>query len=798
MFVPVRSWAVMLAITTAATPLHAQEASTSAETAGTPITADRAAAQLLMQARAARLRTDNALRSYDATARERFTLGVMLRDAGRERVLVRDESAGRVQWSRDAGVRVEVLGRRRQSASFPGFGRRASADRNDDTAVPVPYFPGKEPLWGAGSGSFVSTAIDDRRSVHPLASGAEAFYEYTIGDSISISLGDRSRIMLRELRVRPKRAGWRVLSASLWLDTRTAQLVRAAYRLSAPVDIWQQARTAVDPANRPSKRVAFLASPLRGTLEAVTVESGLYEGEFWLPRLQILDYKVEAPSQTRVSVRLEQRFDYASVNGSFEQATPLPTSTIALRAQSDSLWVLDSLQVVRRDSLLTLARSKRDTAALFVAYRSWEDSAWKPIRTERDSLQKAQCASTGTYARYRTRYGRRVAAEVFVPCDTVALSQAAIFTGDLMAQNDKLWGSRDREALISSLTSLAPLAWAPQPVQAVTNLEYFRYNRIEGASVGGALRQDLGNGLRWEANARVSGADRQANGEFFVERTGPRRLQRAAVYRRLTQADDYGAAFALGASIQNLFSGLDEQFYYRNAGVELTGTRTAPTGGGALTWRMFAEHQERAVPRASFVLSNWWNDEARFDRNVIDTLTGSPGGYAGASVRWRALRGDDMSPWRVATDTRLEAAIGTSGFGRAATDITVERRFPLKLRTTLLGSVGNTVGQVPVQRFWNLGGWQTVRGVVAGSQRGNAFWMGRAEVQWDGYQRVQPIVFSDLGWAGDRRAFSASPARLRSAGAGVAFLRGLFRFDAARSLDAGGRWRVESYAVARF
>jgi len=798
MTVFVRRWALMLAVTTVTSSLGAQEVPAVPDTAGIPLASERAAARLLSQARAARLRTDSALRAYDATARERFTLGVMLRDVGRERVLVRDESAGRVQWSRDAGVRVEVLGRRRQGTGFPGMGRTASADRNDDAAVPVPYFPGKEPLWQGGSGSFVSTTIDEKRSVHPLVDGAEAYYRYEIGDSITISLGDRSRIVLRELRVTPRRASWRVLSASLWFDARTAQLVRAAYRFSAPVDIWQQARTAADPANRPSKVVAFLSSPLRATLEAVTVESGLYEGQFWLPRLQISDYKVEAPSQTRVSVRLEQRFDYASVNGTVERTVPLPASTVALRERSDSLWVLDSLQVVRRDSLLKSARGKRDTAAVFLAYRTWEDSAWKPVLAERAALRTAQCAVAGTYARYRTRYGRRVAAEVFVPCDTVALSQAAIFTGDLMSQNDQLWGSRDREALISSLTSLTPLEWAPQPVQAVTSLEYFRYNRIEGASVGGALRQELGNGLRWEANARVSGADRQANGEVFVERAGPRRSWRAAAYRRLTQADDYGAAFALGASIQNLFTGLDEQFYYRNAGVELSGVRSAPTGGGALTWRVFAEHQARAIPRASFVVSNWWSEDARFDRNVIDTLRSSPGGYTGASVRWRALRGDDASPWRVATDMRVEAAVGTSGFGRAATDVTLERRLPLNLRTTLLGSVGNSVGRVPVQRFWNLGGWQTVRGVLAGSQRGDAFWMGRGEVQWDGYDRAKPVVFTDVGWAGDRGDFRASPAHLRSAGAGVALLRGLFRFDAARSLEAGGRWRVDFYAVARF
>ena len=39
---------------------------------------------------------------------------------------------------------------------------------------------------------------------------------------------------------------------------------------------------------------------------------------------------------------------------------------------------------------------------------------------------------------------------------------------------------------------------------------------------------------------------------------------------------------------------------------------------------------------------------------------------------------------------------------------------------------------------------------------------------------------------------------LRSAGAGVAFYNGLFRFDAARTLEPGARWRWDSYAVARF
>ena len=124
--------------------------------------------------------------------------------------------------------------------------------------------------------------------------------------------------------------------------------------------------------------------------------------------------------------RLEQRFQYGAVNGTFDPVLPPPAATIALRDKSDSLWRVDSIFALRRDSLLTLGRSKRDTAAAYAAYRAWEDSSWKPIRGQLDSLRSSQCAATGTYVRYRSRYGRRVLAEVSVPCDSAKLANAQI------------------------------------------------------------------------------------------------------------------------------------------------------------------------------------------------------------------------------------------------------------------------------------------------------------------------------------------------------------------------------------
>jgi Haemolysin secretion/activation protein ShlB/FhaC/HecB len=756
--------------------------------------APASAEALLSQARATRLRVDSSLQSYDALSRERFTLTLALRGIGRERTLSRDERAGNVQWSRANGLRINLLGRRRESNS--PFG--GNSGPNNESAIPVPYFPGKEPLWGLGS-SFVTTGDDANRPINPLAAGAETSYRYTLGDSLTIGLPDGSRILLRELRATPRSGNWRVLSASLWFETATAQLVRAAYRYATPVDFLDQARRDPDPANRPPRWLGLIASPLRGTLEAVTVESGLFEGKYWLPRAQIADFRVDAPSESVVRGRLEQRFQYATVNGTLVPVPPLPPATIALRDKSDSLWRVDSTFVFTRDSLLKLGRSKRDTVAAYAAYRVWEDSSWKPIRGQLDSLRKSQCATTGTYVRYRSRYGRRVPAEVSVPCDSVKLANAPIFTGDLMGQNAAVWGSNDRAALIASLASAMPLALSPQPIKFVSGLEFFRYNRIEGISLGGGLRQDLGPGLRWEAQARASFADRQLNGEVFVDRAVAGSSWRVSGYRRLVSADDYGAPFVLGASIQNLISGLDERFYYRSAGLELSGVRNRSLGGGALTWRVFAEHQSAAVAEAEWVVRRLWDKKAGFSQNIIDTLGGGTRGVlGGAAFRWRATRGDEASGWRLATDTRSEAAAGVVAYGRGALDLTIERRLPARLRAIATGSVGSSVGELPLQRFYNLGGWQTVRGYTSGTLRGNSFWMGRGELLYEGFRRLQPSVFVDQGWAGQRSELFSGVRQLRSAGVGAAFFQGLFRLDAARRLEAGGKWRINSYASARF
>ena len=61
---------------------------------------DNAARTLLDRVRIARLEHDSSLTSYDATAYLRISAGLGLRRFGRDRLLFRQESVGRVRWHR--------------------------------------------------------------------------------------------------------------------------------------------------------------------------------------------------------------------------------------------------------------------------------------------------------------------------------------------------------------------------------------------------------------------------------------------------------------------------------------------------------------------------------------------------------------------------------------------------------------------------------------------------------------------------------------------------------------------------
>ncbi len=183
---------------------------------------------------------------------------------------------------------------------------------------------------------------------------------------------------------------------------------------------------------------------------------------------------------------------------------------------------------------------------------------------------------------------------------------------------------------------------------------------------------------------------------------------------------------------------------------------------------------------------------------MIDTLPYAAGRVLGAQWRLQGARGVEQRGWRVGTALRLEGAVGSWQYARAAADLTVNRALPGALRATWIASGGSSVGTLPLHRGWNLGRWQTLRGQRAGSRRGDAYWMARSELQWTGRKRVQPGVFFDAGWAGDRAAIGRGHGVLTSVGGGVGLLGLPVRLDAARPIARGGKWQVDRYAPIRF
>src|SRR3954466_8601084 len=286
---------------------------------------DPSARDLLLRARAARFNQDSTLTGYDANTYERLSVGMGFKRIGRDRLLMRVERATRVMWNRDKGAVIQVKGERSAFPMIEGIGH-GDADVSDLTALP--YFPGRETLW-IGSG-LAKADVSEDEMIHPLATGAEAYNTYQWGGWVSFKLPGGQRIEFRELLIRPREPKWNVAVGSLWFDASSGDLVRAVYRMAQQMDIMAVAKEASkedgdDPDDDIPKWVKPMITPMKAMVTAITVEYGLHEGRFWLPRAETVEGDAQV-SFMHIPFKLEQRFKYESVNGT----DPIPDLTVAV------------------------------------------------------------------------------------------------------------------------------------------------------------------------------------------------------------------------------------------------------------------------------------------------------------------------------------------------------------------------------------------------------------------------------------------------------------------------------------
>jgi hypothetical protein len=718
---------------------------------------DAGARSILALAREARMRQDSALVAYDATTYQRVSAGLGFSRLGRDRLAFRSEAATRVRWRRGIGAYVDVTGSR---AVVPIAGKNARVDI-EGSLSPIPYYPGSETLWIGASAA--RQAVDENEGiVHPLAEGSEAYYVYESGDSATFRLPDGRAIRLRELRIRPRTPRWNLAVGSLWFDMSGGQLVRAAYRMSVPMDIKAVAEdddsTAFEDVPRVLKPMLF---PMKAEISAVGVEYGLFQGRFWLPRAQIAQGGAQV-GFARIPFKLEQKFSYERVNA----GDPLPP----IPARSDST---------------------RDSTDVNIAIGGGDRAARDSARVARRAARN-RCDSTGVRTRVRSRDDRELSVLVTIPCDSAKLANSPDLPRSIYDRGEDVVEATEIDALVKQALAMGSQAsYAPAPPK----LSYapLRYNRIEGLSAGGLLEQQLGAGFSLRTVARIGVADREPNVEVTGARSDLQRTLAITAYNRLVSASDWGNPLGLGSSISAFLFGRDEGFYYRASGLELA---RSPDQRGPInvTWALFAEQQRTARQRTTFSLARAVRG-SQFEPNIVT----SSSLYAGARTRITQTIGEDPQAFRLFNDLRLEAAHGDTGtYGRAALDVTASRGIGNgAVALTVAG--GTSVGVLPIQRNWFLGGTHTVRGLRPGTGVGDAFWLARAEAGY-GFSAVRPVIFGDIGWAGDRASWSDVGTPLSGVGAGFSILDGLVRFDVARGLQPAGQrgWRVDAYLEGRF
>ncbi len=738
---------------------------------------DPVAREIVLHARRARLSQDSTLTAYDAMAHERLTVGLGIGSIGREKLFLRNETASHVRWQRGHGAVVDVVGAR---SAFPMVAPGVHVMTDMLHIDAIPYYPGRESLLRIMGVNRASTSNHDDVLINPLVEGAEAYYRFQSGDSVSFQLPDGTKGRLREVKVEARQPRFDLIVGSLWFDVKTAQLVRAVYRPSLPLDVVQfveaTEKGAFDDVPKLVKPMIF---PMSLDVTSLTVEYDLHEQRWWLPRLETVEGRMRVGFM-RAPFSVEQSYRYASVNGT----DPLPPIFGS---------VSDSVASAQRDSTHKMREDARrqamgDTTEMSRAERRVERDRRRAQGGDNGMLD---CALGDTISHHSVRYGGALPILVRIPCDTASLTHSKEFSPSIYDAAAELFGTKDREELEKSLGFGLQAGWDPQHPTIHYGVDHgmVRYNRVEALSAGVLVESTLGSGYTANASVRIGVADWQPNAEVHLQRSNGDRTYSLGAYRRLDSANDWGDPLSVGSSISALLWAHDEGFYFRSAGAELL---SATPRNGAFTWRVFAERQDDAEKHTN--LSLW---HALGGAGFIPNIRSKDATAFGLGAQYHESFGLDPMGLRATVDLKSEGATGTFDYARASAEATATHPLAAKFDGALTASVGSSVGSVPIQRAWFLGGVATVRGQEPGTRAGDAYWLGRAEIGRT-FATVRPTIFYDIGWAGDRDRFARSGRPISGAGVGASILDGLVRFDIAHGINPNHALRADLYTSARF
>lgn len=691
-----------------------------------PTYADAATAAFVARARE-RHAAPSAVHDYRARVTYRFTYGLGKRRWAAAPTATAEEQEAEIRWQRENDLRVDIIGKRVQTRlhTVPGT-----------SLLTEPWFvPGPQ---GDSLRVFFS-GFPERAALHPLAAGAERWYRYRLADSVRITTpaGVRTIVLVEVTPARPAPA---LVAGRLWLDGESAALVRMTIRFVGTA-FWAM----------PNGRLGRSATEARLTnavLNRTTsldadLEYALLEGGHWLPFRQVVSGRIEVPLIGEVVVPFEVTTTFRDFQVNTGEPivfdVPLPDSVAEQEAHGR---MLDSLRGAPPD-----ARGRRQYAG------RWAGGRWQ--------IRRVAVSELWNYPGWEA---------------PLALERAP---GD----DRRL---QDGQAAVAQLLGRLPSEVSGRPADQtplVTAANAFRYNRVQGVTLGGAVRTELPIPfVEAELAVRYGLGDQRVVGRGTITRDAPGGRWTVAGYRDLAVLDPFSNGLSLGNSVRSLFLARDEADWHL-------------AEGGAVRW-------ETSVRRGvELALEGRW-ERHRSVATAAAPVFGQQGGFpanppvteARFGVLGARLEGGlSDGRWSVAGDALVGAGQLTArlwGEGQVGLRALGLRRGILRAKAGLASS-----DTLPQAQF-RAGGLNTVRGFAYGEQRGPAMWALQADLALGDRFLWQPVLFADAGQAGAPGDLVGGTPMLAGAGAGISLFGGLLRFDVSHPLTRRSALRFDISLVA--
>jgi hypothetical protein len=695
--------------------------------------ADSATARLVSLARARHLRQDSLVRDYQALVTTRFDASAGASRFARLSPLLAHETVARASWRHPNDLKVEVLGARTRS-QLERFLPAEADVRDSEVRVSFADRPWFVPR--ALGDSIRLLGVPETAALHPLARGAEVFYDYAIIDSVSMLLPGRT-VRAVAIRVRPRALGPSVVAGDMWVDAETADVVRLMVTFLGEY-LWETPdpdATAEDSAEarRDSRRAQQFV-----TVQA-DLEYSLHENRYWMPYRQVLAITAEIDVLVRVALpaRVITTFRDYHINTDRPIAFDVPGEE----------WTDSTSSRTWCPRCGDDGSSRRREEVGYARIGTWDQGRWETVVPPEDSLDA-----------YAWRDTLRLA------MDPAAEEHIRRSVADL---------ARIEEDLAPELL-MRPrfgLAW-----ETVGDLA--RFNRVQGFSAGLGVRLRPPIAFTTVVLAgRYGFSDQRVTGSALVRRDAPGGLLEARVFHHVLEAEPWTRGLSLGNTLNATFAAHDDADYYLGSGASVAFT----SYHGSLAdveFRLGAERHRSMDAVASSGVNDFLGGSGVLPPNPAV----APGDYVRASITPKRRIG-----WTTVT-LGVEGLVSDSLAGGRGWVAAVVPFRALQRSGTLTLRTGYAVGDSLPQLEFRAGGPFTVRGYDYGYRRGAGGWS--AQLDWSLRRRGwvwTPVVFADVG--DTYRGGDFEP--LVGVGGGVSFFGGVARLNAAWGVNPETGFRFD-------